>query len=256
MIVATPSRLSAVAAGDSLFRQITDRLAIAIISGTYAEGEVIPNEDGFDHGLSVSRTAFREALKYLSAKGLIEARPRSGTRVAPRASWNLLDPDILRWSLEADANERFIADLFELRLQLEPSVAGLAAIRRGAQHLLRIEDALLTMERLEPYTEASIAADVAFHEAIFDACGNTAMSCLKKVVSTTLFWAMRLQQGRDHGTFRRSLHDHRRIYQAIVDGDSEFAKALTRVLVTQACSDTLEHCRERAATAARRREAR
>ena len=45
------------------------------------------------HG--VSRTAVREAIKMLAAKGLIVSRPKIGSRVRPRDVWNLLDRDVL-----------------------------------------------------------------------------------------------------------------------------------------------------------------
>lgn len=224
---------------DSLFRQVTERLAVAIISGTYGTGELIPNEAGLGHELTVSRTAYREALKFLSGKGLIDARPRSGTRVAARATWNLLDPDVLRWSLAADPDETFIADLFELRIIVEPQAARFAAERRLDSHLAQIESALIGMETAPAYTEANFAADLAFHELIFEAAGNTALSRLKSVVGTTLLWAMRLQSGNPQSKFVIPLQDHRRLFEAIAARDSALATSLSTTLVIEAKADTM-----------------
>ena len=115
---------------DRLFGQVAQKLAVTIITGAVRAGELLPNEDDLRSDISVSRTAYREAVKVLTAKGLVEARPKSGTRAAPRDRWNLLDPDVLSWHFEADPNEKFIRDLFELRRFVEPSAARLAAQRR------------------------------------------------------------------------------------------------------------------------------
>ena len=72
-------------------------------------------------GLAVSRTAYREAVRTLSAKGLVESRPKAGTRVSERGRWNLLDPDVLAWAFETEPGEAFIRDLFELRKIVEPA---------------------------------------------------------------------------------------------------------------------------------------
>ncbi|MCO5090764.1 GntR family transcriptional regulator [Bosea sp. (in: a-proteobacteria)] len=158
---------------DRLFGQVAQKLAVAIITGRVRAGEVLPNEEALRSEISVSRTAYHEAVKILTAKGLVEARPKSGTRAAPRERWNLLDPDVLSWHFEADPNEKFIRDLFELRRFVEPSAARLAAQRRTAADIARIEAAYRGMVAGRPYAEATIRADLAFHEAIFAAPPRT-----------------------------------------------------------------------------------
>lgn len=53
----------------------------------------------------------REAIKVLAAKGLVESRPKTGTRVRPRQAWNLLDPDVLAWQQEGTPSESFLRKL-------------------------------------------------------------------------------------------------------------------------------------------------
>ena len=65
-------------------------------------------------------------------QGLIEARPKTGTRVRPRRDWHHLDPDVLAWRSESEPDERFLADILELRRILEPAAARLAAERASA----------------------------------------------------------------------------------------------------------------------------
>ncbi|KAF0231800.1 MAG: gntr domain-containing [Beijerinckiaceae bacterium] len=227
------------AGSDSLFGQVTHRLAVAIVSGALPAGALVPNEDDLRAEISASRTAYREAIRFLAGKGLIEAKPRSGTRVAPRAAWHLLDPDVLRWSLSSAANEGFIRDLFELRGLVEPGCAKIAALRRTSAHLARIEEALEGMRVSPPYTEEAMRYDLAFHDAIFDAAGNAAIAALKDVVVTTLLWSLRIQTERTLESFSIPLSDHRRLYEAIARQDGDMAEMTSRILVADALRDTL-----------------
>ena len=63
----------------------------------------------------------REAIQVLTAKGLVESRPKAGTRVLPRNRWNLLDPDVLAWAFAGEPDIQFVRDLFELRAIVEPA---------------------------------------------------------------------------------------------------------------------------------------
>jgi len=71
----------------------------------------------------------------LTTKGLLVARPRSGTTVQPEDRWNLLDPDVLRWMLERNFSIELLVDFTEVRLAIEPRAAGMAA--RGATEAQR-----------------------------------------------------------------------------------------------------------------------
>ena len=227
------------AGADSLFGQVTQRLAVAIVSGALPAGALVPNEDDLRAEISASRTAYREAIRFLAGKGLIEAKPRSGTRVAPRSAWHLLDPDVLRWSLSSAANEGFIRDLFELRGLFEPGCAKIAALRRTSAQLARLENAIEGMAVTPPYTEEAMRHDLAFHDTIFDATGNAAIAALKDVVATTLHWSLRIQSSRTLESFVTPLLDHRRLCDAIARQDGEMAEMISRILVADALRDTL-----------------
>jgi len=89
-----PSSMSRTYARRSLHSIVAHDLGTRIVSGKLAPGDVLPTEAALSESLDVSRTALREAIKILSAKGLIESRPKTGTRVKPRKSWTLLDPHL------------------------------------------------------------------------------------------------------------------------------------------------------------------
>lgn len=223
---------------DRLFGQVAQKLAVAIISGDIGAGELLPNEDDLRADISVSRTAYREAVKVLTAKGLVEAKPKSGTRAASRDRWNLLDTDVLAWHFEADPNEKFIRDLFELRRFVEPSVARLAAQRRTAADIARIEAALRAMTDNPPYSDACVRGDLAFHEAIFAAAQNAPLQCLASAVIATLQWSLVLKKGDDEA-FADSLPDHENILLAIIDRDGDLAAVRMTGLVIDSLNTTL-----------------
>ena len=101
--------------GRRLHGAIAHKLGTAILSGQYAPGDVLSGEVAFAEELDVSRSAYREAIQVLTAKGLVESRPKAGTRVLPRTRWNLLDPDVLAWAFAGEPDIQFVRDLFELR---------------------------------------------------------------------------------------------------------------------------------------------
>src|ERR671937_464809 len=107
---------------------VVHEVGVRIIRGDLPSGQPLPNEEELGEELAVSRTVLREAIKVLAAKRLVESRPKTGTRVLPRREWNLLDPDVLAWQVEAGADAEFLAEALELR-----GMSGPAAARRAAE---------------------------------------------------------------------------------------------------------------------------
>ena len=123
-----------------LHDQVTRQLARRVIQGEQLESLVaFPNETDLAQQLGVSRTILRESMKVLVDKGMVEMRPKFGTRARPRSSWNLLDPDILAWQAEVHPDARFLRDLCEVRLAIEPTAAGFAAVRATEEEVSLIE---------------------------------------------------------------------------------------------------------------------
>ena len=92
--------MSRPAYADNLTRRVVEALGQAIVTGTWDAAGAFPIEAELCARFGVSRSVVREAVKMLTAKGLLSARPRRGTVVEPEPHWNLLDPDVLRWLLE------------------------------------------------------------------------------------------------------------------------------------------------------------
>jgi DNA-binding transcriptional MocR family regulator len=100
-----------------------------IVSGRFAQGETLPNEAEFSSSFAVGRSAVREAVKMLAAKGLVQSRPRRGTQVLPAKSWNFFDREVLSWLRDSGPQPGIIIELLELRLGVEPQAAALATIK-------------------------------------------------------------------------------------------------------------------------------
>src|SRR5262249_1123616 len=79
---------------------VTRGMGRGIRRGEYPVGAVLPGPPELMDHFGVSRTALREALQTLAAKGLVAAKTRIGTRVLDESHWNMFDPDILFWRLE------------------------------------------------------------------------------------------------------------------------------------------------------------
>src|SRR5437867_4809520 len=122
----------------SLHGRIVHAIGRRILGGDLQPGDLLPAEPE----LGASRTVVREAIKVLAAKGLVESRPKTGTRVRPRESWNLLDPDVLAWLQDGAVSEDLLRKLTEVRRIIEPAAAELAAARADGRDLAALEQAL------------------------------------------------------------------------------------------------------------------
>ena len=186
--------------------------------------------------LSVSRTAYREAVRILAAKGLVESRTRTGTRVSARARWNILDAEVLGWFMQTRPTPGFVHDLFELRLMVEPAAAALAAQRRTGAHLRDMRAALDAMDQAKLSSEAGRAADRAFHDAVLAATQNEAVMALSSSVGAAIRWTT-LFKHRVQKTPRDPMAEHLEVLEAIAAGDPERARAQMAELVRLALAD-------------------
>lgn len=223
--------------GRRLHGAIAHKLGTAILSGEYLPGDTLSGEVAFSEALDVSRSAYREAVQVLMAKGLVESRPKTGTRVLPRSRWNLLDPDVLAWAFAGEPDIAFVRGLFELRGIVEPAAAALAAERRDRADLAVMKESLAAMRRHTLATEAGRAADREFHNAVLQATRNDALVVLSASIGAAVSWTTQFKQ-RTRSLPRNPIPDHVRVYEAIAASDPAAANAAMRKLVDLALDDT------------------
>jgi DNA-binding FadR family transcriptional regulator len=220
-----------------VYKRIADEIGSAILCGRRAVGSLLPKEMDAAVDLGVSRTAYREAIRLLIAKGLVEARPKVGTHVTHRRRWQVLDPDVLRWAFQNGPSLAFIQELFELREILEPHAAELAARRRSMEQLALMGHALEKMARHGLATAQGRAADQRFHEEILVATGNHALMTLSASICAAIHWTTVFKH-RSAKPPRDAIPDHRRLYAAIVDSDAARAAEAAKELIKLALEDT------------------
>lgn len=223
--------------GRRLHGAIAHKLGTAILSGQYQPGDTLSGEVAFAEELEVSRSAYREAVQVLTAKGLVESRPKAGTRVLPRHRWNLLDPEVLAWAFTGEPDVDFVRSLFELRAIVEPAAAALAAQRRDKHDVRAMKEALAAMRRHTLATDAGRAADRDFHNAILQATHNDALIALSASIGAAVNWTTQFKQ-RARALPRNPIPDHALVYDAIAAGDVNAAGDAMRALVDLALEDT------------------
>ena len=216
------------------------RIALDIISGKIEPGSLLPIEDKAGASFGVSRSAYREAIRTLAAKGLVSALPKVGTRVAQRSFWRILDPDILDWHFELGPSEEFIRNLFELRKILEPSAAALAAMRRSEEKLTALADSLARMARTNPRSGAWLNAIISFHQELVVAGENEALASLWPAIQATMRWSVTLQMKLPTLQLAHDpVADHARVFEKIASKDAEGALQEMALLIEASLGDTL-----------------
>ena len=211
-------------------------LGIEIVSGKRAPGTLLGGEIEASEALGISRTAYREAIRILAAKGLIESRPKAGTRITPRVKWNMLDPDVLAWMFEGDPGREFIVALFELRGIVEPAACALAAARRSDEDLAAMDEALAEMGKKRLKSAEGRAADQRFHAAILAAARNEPLAALGSTVGAAVGWTTRFKQ-RVKARPRDPMPDHKAVLEAIRAGDGDAARSAMNELLRLALED-------------------
>ena len=220
-------------------RQLTvESIGYRIIDGTYPPGHRFANQDALSAELAVSRTVVREALGLLQDKGLITSRPKTGTTVADKDSWNLLDPDVLRWSIASRSGPTTLTQVAEVRRIVEPAAAGLAARRRSdeaAEEILHLYEAMAKV--VDDY-HRYIDADLAFHEAVFRAAANNILARTAGMIRSALEGSRRLTVQVPGGP-ATTLELHAEVARAIERQDEVEAERLMAELIEVSTSHLL-----------------
>lgn len=192
-------------------RPTTHRIRVdlenAIVDGRYQPGDRIDPE-AIAAGYGCSRTPVREALQALEASGLVVVQPKRGSFVAR-------------------LDVRQLMERFELMAELEAFCAALACRRATAEDLDRIAASNAACARAADRDDAEgyYTENTVFHQAIYAASGNGFLHAQATRLQAVL-QPYRRRQLQARGRIRRSLDEHRRIEQAIRQGDADLARRL------------------------------
>jgi DNA-binding FadR family transcriptional regulator len=223
--------------GQARHAKVVHELGSQIVRGHLEPGSVVPTEENLGAQLLIGRSALREGVKVLAGKGLLESRTSAGTRVRPRESWNLLDPDVLRWRF-SPASPEDITILANLRVALEPGAARLAAESSSLALRRAVSLAMANLWATADDPEAFIEADLTFHRAVFVAAENDLLLYIHDVVSGAL-GAIRPIHTSSIGHNKETLPNHEIVATSIVRGHHRKAENAMRDIVEVAREDAL-----------------
>lgn len=225
---------------ERLHAKVANHLGLAIVRGDLKPGQALPPELQLCDMLGVSRTAMREAIRGLVAKGLIASRPRLGTRVREPAHWNHLDPDVLRWRVETTDTETYLKKMFQLRYATEPAAAAMAAINADAEDHARLRRDFQAMVDAGDDNAAWVEADLLFHRSIYLATHNEFFWPIGQLFSFGLRQMFDIAAQGSHRP--RAIVEHRDVLNAILDGKPDLARATALTLLGNATVD-IDHIR-------------
>ncbi|MGY3569857.1 FadR/GntR family transcriptional regulator [Vibrio paucivorans] len=208
----------------SLHVQVAREIARGILSGDLPQGSIIPGEMVLCEQFGISRTALREAVKLLTSKGLLESRPKIGTRVVDRAYWNFLDPQLIEWMDGLADTDQFCQQFLGLRRAIEPEACALAAKFATAEQRIELSETFQQMVEVssaEQFDQARWTdVDIKFHSLIFNATGNDFYLPFGNIL-TTMFVNFIVHSSEEGST---CIDEHRQIYEAIMAGNSDKAR--------------------------------
>jgi GntR family galactonate operon transcriptional repressor len=234
MLYASPQRARIRRRG--IHSDVVRALGLAIVRGDHPPGALLPKAEAWAEQLGVSRTVVREVTRVLAEKGLVESRPRVGTRVRPRSEWNLVDPEVIAWHREVGPDLQFFRDLSEVRAAIEATAARLAAERATTQEVARLEELLARMESEMTDPVGFAQADLELHSLVLRATHNALLAQLAHTISEALA-ASRDVTVRSPGSSVASMPLHADLVAAIRARDGRLAERLMTSLVDLAIRD-------------------
>jgi DNA-binding FadR family transcriptional regulator len=214
-----------------LHAAVARELAKQMLSGELQPGAVLPDIETLGARFGASRTALREAIKILTAKGMVTSAPRVGVKVRPRRQWELLDTDVMRWRIEVGLDREFIYDILTMRRIIEPGAVELAAEYASDTALKRIRALFQRLEAtLDKDLDAFIIADAHFHRGILLASGSELLSQMEQLIEIAII-CVATSTAHIPGGSRLGMTVHGEIVDALEARESKKAHWLMRDLV-------------------------
>ncbi len=219
----------------SMHSQIVRDLGMRILAGEFKPGDRLPPEPQLCSSYDVSRPVLREAIRVLTAKGLVISKQKAGAIVRNRSDWHLLDPDVLYWMIQSMPQPEFVDMLLTVRRICEPAAAALAAKRASPANLAAITKAYEGMEAAKT-PEELLEPDLAFHRLIAESTGNDLLAYIGNMLSLALRESIKLSSKLPN-THELSLPRHKAILTALLNGDALAARQAALVQLRETEED-------------------
>ena len=212
--------LKTVLRDETLVVRAQQQLENLILGRELQAGERLPSEMEMGRMLGVSRTVVREAVRLLSAKGLVEARTGSGIYVKGLGSSLMLEPmNLLLRSRTITAE-----NIMEVREMMEVRIASLAARGFEPEQLEKIEKSIRILSKGKVTANEAVEADLAFHNGLAEATGNPLMTILSNSINDVMAQIHRGAYQLDPlGSIRDTIFHHSAILDRVNARDVEGA---------------------------------
>ncbi|MER7250639.1 FCD domain-containing protein [Kribbella sp. NPDC000426] len=222
------------AAPSGLYGRVLDDLGREIVSGELPAGSIVMAE-ALCARFEVSRSVMRECLRALGSMGMVEGRPHVGTRVLPFTSWDLLNPQVVKWRAQSVQYVDQMRQLLELRLGVEQAAARLAAGRISEQDAAELRAAALRMrDALEADDSHDyFAADERFHQLLLNGTGNPVIAQLSGTVGAALQVRRHDMRPGMHDMTSGSVERHLQLADALGKRDAGSAQEAAFALVDE-----------------------
>lgn len=206
-----------------LYEKVAQQIQGLIRDGLLKPGDHLPPERELAETFQVSRSSVRDAIRALEVMGLVEPRQGEGTVVRDVTAETLVNP----LSALLTQKRELVSELLDLRLMIEPPLAGRAAKHATEEEILGLEDILRRQKEKVSRGELAVEEDTEFHYAIAKAARN---SVVLKVVDVfmDLLRESREQTLQVDGRLQKSFTGHRRILDAIKNRKASLAEAAMR----------------------------
>lgn len=227
----------------TLAERVSTQLLEAIIQQDMPPGHRLPSERDLAEQFGVSRTVIREAVRTLSAKGLIDVRTGSGLRVSSVPASTVSESLKLYLHgrrLLSEENAAGYAKIHDVRQTIEVHVAGLAADHARTEHPTGLHDAHEAMRTVLDDVDSASLADVRFHRAIAEMTGNELYLIMLDSIGDVLLEIRRLTLG-EPGRSQRAFSAHGDILRAITSGDVPAAQAAMQAHLDDSRGVWLDH---------------
>lgn len=205
--------------------EVVWRLREMIQRGELNSGDRLPPERDLAKLLGVSRPTLRAGIGSLAAMGVLQSRQGAGTFVVKAEVSPTLDGGALR--MLAALNGFTSTEMFEARLALEMSIAGLAAERATGEHIATMSEEIASMYASLDEPEQFLVHDMRFHQTVAAASGNRILTALMNMVAKILFEA-RSKTVKRATDLKESAEMHRHIYRAVRERNIEGARQAMR----------------------------
>ncbi|MBW7884745.1 MAG: FadR family transcriptional regulator [Caldilineaceae bacterium] len=221
-----PELFQSVGASDSLVERVVSTIQRSIVEGQLPPGTRLPPERDFADRIGVSRTALREAVRILVAKGLLETRHGVGTVVRQYGSNQVAEP----LSILLQIYDVSIDQLHAVRSIIEVGIVRLAAQFATEDDVMDLRQVTEAMAEKQEEIVAFVDLDGEFHQILARATQNTLLQVLSESIGM-IMRDVRLKVHRFESLNATTIPDHWQILDAVARHDADgAATALQRHL--------------------------